>query len=148
KGEESDESGNEYNGKIKGMVREIRNIEDIARYRYQVVLLANLKDIPAAKLRQLTGGYAVDIFDHNECYERLVFPVISATFFNAADLNIYIDLSNKNAGSKISYTVTTKTGECEITVLFVPTIEIAKVLHRYKNSILKFNPRSYLELDG
>lgn len=148
KGEDHDSKGNEYNGKIKGMIREMREIEDIGRYRYQVVILANLSKTDPDKLRRLTGGYATEIFDYNECYQKLVFPVISGTYFNAADLNIYIDLSNKNAGSKISYTVTTKTSECEITVLFIPTIEIAKVLHRYKNSILKYNPRSYLELEG
>lgn len=148
KGEDHDTNGNEYNGKIKGMIREIGEVEDIARYRYQVVILANLNKADPDQLRRLTGGYATEIFSYSECYQKLVFPVISGTYFNAADLNIYIDLSNKNAGSKISYTVATKTSECEITVLFVPTIEIAKVLHRYKNSILKFNPRSYLELEG
>jgi hypothetical protein len=30
----------------------------------------------------------------------------------------------------------------------VPTLEIAKIISRYKNSILKYNPRSYLDLSG
>ena len=38
--------------------------------------------------------------------------------------------------------------DCEITILFVPTIEIAKILYKYKNSILKYNPRSYLDMAG
>lgn len=42
----------------------------------------------------------------------------------------------------------TKISDCEITVLFVPTIEIAKIMNKYKNSILKYNPRSYLDFDG
>ena len=90
----------------------------------------------------------MEIVGYTECYEKLVFPVITGTYFNATDLNINIDLSNKNAGSKISYNVQTKNGDCEITVLFVPTIEIAKILGKYKNSILRYNPRSYLELEG
>lgn len=147
-GEEKDESGNDYNGKIKQLQREIRSVDNIARYSYQVIILANLTGVSDIKLRQLTGGYATSVFDYERCYEDLIFPVISGTFFKANDVNIYIDLSNKNAGSKISYTVQTKHSECDITVLFVPTIEIAKVLHKYKNSILKFNPRSYLELEG
>ncbi len=147
-GEEKDESGNNYNGKIKQLQREISNVDNIARYSYQVIILANLSGVPDSKLRQLTGGYATSVFDYEKCYESLIFPVISGTFFNASDVNIFIDLSNKNAGSKISYTVKTKHSECDITVLFVPTIEVAKVLHKYKNSILKFNPRSYLELEG
>jgi hypothetical protein len=147
-GEAFDEKGNEYNGKIKQLVRDIQNTDQIARYKYKVILLANLDGIPFSKLKYLSGGYPVEIFDHEACYQKLVFPVISGTYFNASELNIYIDLSNKNAGSKISYTVQTKYTECSITVLFVPTIEIAKVLYKYKNSILQYNPRSYLELLG
>lgn len=147
-GEEKDENGNEYNGKIKQLQREVRNVDNIARYSYQVIILANLSGVSDTKLRQLTGGFSTQVFDYERCYEKIIFPVISGTFYNASDVNIYIDLSNKNAGSKISYTVKTKYNECDITVLFVPTIEIAKVMHKYKNSILKFNPRSYLELEG
>jgi hypothetical protein len=33
-------------------------------------------------------------------------------------------------------------------VVFIPVAEIAKILHQYKNSILRFNPRSYLEFEG
>ncbi|WP_071145518.1 AIPR family protein [Bacteroides ihuae] len=148
-GEDQDEQGNEYNGKIKQLQREISQVEDIARYKYHVVLLANLTiDLTPSKMRYLTGGYPMDIIDHKKCYDKLVFPVITGTYFNATDLNINIDLSNKNAGSKISYKVQTKNGDCEITVLFVPTLEIARILSKYKNSILKYNPRSYLEFEG
>lgn len=147
-GEEKDEQGNDYNGKIKQLIRDIREIEDIGRYKYHITLLANVDNIPQTKLRYLTGGYPAEVVNYETCYDRLVFPVISGTFFNASDLNIFIDLSNKNAGSKISYTVKTEYSECEITVLFVPTIEIARALYKYKNSILKYNPRSYLELEG
>lgn len=147
-GEQNDENGNEYNGKIRQLQREISSIENIARYSYKVIILANLYGVLDSKLRQLSGGYSCEIFDYEKCYDKLIFPVISGTFFNASDVNINIDLSNKNAGSKISYTVLTKKGECEITVLFVPTIEIGKIMYKYKNSILKFNPRSYLDLDG
>ena len=147
-GEDLDENGNIYNGKIKQLIRDVRKIDDIARYKYQIVLLANLKGILPSKIRYLTGGYPAEIFDYKKCYDKLVFPVISGTYFNATDLNIFIDLSNKNAGSKISYQVQTKNNECEITVLFVPTIELAKILYKYKNSILKYNPRSYLDFEG
>ncbi|WP_010628170.1 hypothetical protein, partial [Halomonas sp. KM-1] len=39
-GECFDEEGNEYNGKIKQLQREISQIDDIARYTYKVVILA------------------------------------------------------------------------------------------------------------
>lgn len=147
-GETTDEDGNDYNGKIKQLQREIANTENIARYSYQVIILANLNDVKQSDLRKLTDGFSSTVFNFEKCYSELVFPVISGTFFQASDLNINIDLSNKNAGSKISYTVQTKKGECEITVLFVPTIELGKIMYKYKNSILKYNPRSYLGHEG
>lgn len=147
-GEGFDENGNEYNGKIKQLQREISNTENIARYSNQVIILANLFNIKQSDLRKLTGGFSSAVFDFEQCYDKLVFPIITGTFFIATDLSINIDLSNKNAGSKISYTVQTKKGECEITVLFVPTIELGRIMYKYKNSILKYNPRSYLGHEG
>jgi hypothetical protein len=147
-GHETDAAGNKYNGKIKQLIREISEISDIARYHYKVILLANLKGVSAEQLKRLTDGHPVEVFDFEKCYLDLVFPVVSGTYFNDPELNIYLDLSNKNAGTKISYAVKTEHGSCDITVLFVPTIEIAKVLSKYKNSILKNNPRSYLDLEG
>lgn len=147
-GEECDEIGNPYNGKIKQLQREISSLPNIARYSYKIIVLANLFGVTPTKLRQLTGGYPVEVFDFEKSYEKLVFPVISGTYFTASDISIPIDLSNKNAGSKISYTVRTKISDCEITVVFAPTIEIAKVMSKYKNSVLKYNPRSYLDLEG
>jgi AIPR protein len=145
---EKDEAENEYAGKIKQFQREVGAIEDIARYRYVVVILANLKNPPQQKLRHLFGGHAIEIVDAERAYKDLVFPVLSGTYFTASDITIPIDLSNKNAGSKISYEVTTKHADCQITVLFVPAIEIARIMHTYKNAVLKFNPRSYLEHEG
>lgn len=147
-GNTNDEAGNPYNGKIKQLIREVSEIDGIARYKYQVILLANLQGYTRDQLSRLCGGNPVEVFDYEKCYERLVFPVVSGTYFNAAELNILLDLSNKNAGSKISYEVKTEHGDCDITVLFVPTIEIARVLSKYKNSILRHNPRSYLDLEG
>ena len=147
-GESKDENGNEYNGKIKQLQREISNTDSIGRYSYHIIILANLADVKSSDLPKLCGGISCEVFNFETCYQKLVFPVITGTFFNATDLSINIDLSNKNAGSKISYTVLTKKGKCEITVLFIPTIELAKVMYKYKNSILKFDPRSYLGHEG
>lgn len=147
-GQDLDDAGNSYAGKIKQLQREISAIEDIARYRYLVVILANLDSISQPKVRALIGGYPVEVFGSERTYKELVFPVISGTYFTASDIVIPIDLSNKNAGSKISYEVMTKFATCQITVLFVPAIEIARIMHVYKNAVLKFNPRSYLEHEG
>lgn len=44
KGEKKDEDGNLYNGKISKMQEKIQKIKDIARYKYKVIILANLKE--------------------------------------------------------------------------------------------------------
>lgn len=147
-GEEHSESGLPYNGKIKGLIRNIADTEDIGRYKYKVIIIANLRDASATVLKNLTGGFPVEIFDADRCYSDLVFPVLSGTYFQKEEMSIYLDVSNKSAGAKINYEVSTSNGGCGITVLFVPTLEIAKLMHKYKNSILKHNPRSYLEFDG
>lgn len=147
-GDACDSAGIEYNGKIKQFQREISEIPDVARYRYKIILLANLEKIAPANIRKFTDGHSVEIFNYERTYQELVFPVVSGNYFTASDIVIPIDLSNKNAGSKISYNVKTRFSDCEITVLFVPTIEVAKMMHKYKNAILKYNPRSYLDLEG
>jgi len=147
-GNDTDESGNSYNGKIKQLIREVSQIENISRYKQRVIILANIAPFTPDQIRKLFDGNKVEVFDHERCFNNLVFPVVSGTYFNASELHIAMDLSNKSAGSKIRYEVKTELGYSEITVLFVPTFEIAKTLSKYKNSILKHNPRSYLELEG
>lgn len=142
-GEKQDESGTDYRGKIYQLQRDISEVDDIPRYTYKVVIFANLKGVTGTELLKLTGGYKVEVIDYQKCYSDFVFPIISGTYFSESDLTIQIDLSNKLA-NKISYTVATSIGDCDITVLFVPTVEVGKFMAKYKNSILKYNPRSYL----
>lgn len=142
-GEAVDENGNEYRGKIKQLQRELSDIDDLPRYGFKVIVFANLKGISETDLTRLTGGFKVEVIDNEKCYSDFVFPIISGTYYSKSDLVIQIDLSNKLA-NKISYTVETAIGECDITVLFVPTLEIGKFMSKYKNSILRYNPRSYL----
>lgn len=147
-GEMADYQGVEYNSKIKQLVGKIRNLDNIARYAYQVVILANVKEVARQKLQHLTGGFAAEVFDYARCYKELLFPLVSANYYTFDDLHIALNLSNKNAGAKISYTVVTEAAKVEITVVFVPTIEIAAAMNKYRNAILRYNPRSYLEHEG
>lgn len=146
-GNETDEKGISYNGKILGFIRKIKEISDMPRYRYEVILLANVNPSISNKLRKLTGGFTgVDVYDYNRVYKELVFPLVSGTFFNIKELKITINVDKESAGHRIQYYPETTYGECTVNALYVPTIEIAKILSKYKNSILKFNPRSYLDL--
>lgn len=149
KGELKDEDGNEYNSKIKQLIREISEIGDSGRYSYEVVILANLTNVNPSKLKKLTGGFSAVVFDYERTYKELLFPIIIGTYYNPSELIISINLSNKNSSNaRISYNVATGYKDCDITVLFVPTLEIAKTMYKYRNSILKYNPRSYLELSN
>ena len=146
-GKTDNEGGGKYNGKIQKMLEDFKKIPDPARYNWRVVLLANLKDTKQSDLKKFTGGFSTIVYDFEKTYNDLVFPIVSGTFFNIADLFIKLNLTNKELSqSRINYPVSTEQATCEITIIFVPTLEIASVLHKYKNSVLKFNPRSYLDL--
>lgn len=147
-GEEIDEQGHNYNGKILGLQRRLKEIFDIGRYNYKVVILANLKNVSDEALCRLTDNMSTEVIDYELSYSKLLYPVLSGTLFKAKGLGIWIDLSNKSTGGKINYSVSAEDVDCEITVVFVPTIEIARIMSAYKNSILTYNPRSYLEFQG
>lgn len=148
-GEECDEDGNAYRGKIKQLQRDLNQVPDIGRYKYEVVILANLKVQKPSQLRKLTGGFATTVYDHTKSYTDLVFPVVSGTHYNESELCISLNLSNRSSSSaRVSYAVATDFEECDISLIFVPTKEIGNILYKYKNSILKYNPRSYLELQN
>lgn len=147
-GEMRDLRGVEYNSRIKALIASIRSLDNISRYRYEVVLLANVKHVARQKIHQLTGGFPAQIYDYERCYSELLFPLVAATYYTFDDLHLSLNLSNKNAGSKISYSVNTEVAKLEITVVFVPTFEIAAAMNKYRNAILKYNPRSYLEHEG
>lgn len=145
KGENKYSNGNPYNNKIQVLIQKIHKIEDYPKYTEKVILLANLKDKYRDKIKQLTL-FSTEIYDYERCYNELVFPVVSGTFFNPKELKIAININSNSNGSRIDYYVDTDIEECNITAIFVPTVEVAKILYKYKNSILKYNPRSYLDL--
>lgn len=147
-GETKSEAGIDYNPKILRMAKRIKEISDIGRYNYTVVILANAKGVTRQKLVLLTSGLPAELIDHKACYTKLLFPLITGTYYQAEQLQLSLSLSNKSAGAKISYTVNTEFTKCEITVIFVPTLEIAKAMFKYRNSILQYNPRSYLGHEG
>lgn len=144
-GERTHENGSKYNGKILSMLDEIQEISNIGRYNYVVAIIANTKEISKARYRKLTSGLPVIEYNYDKVYNDLVFPVVTGTYFDQEELTIHISLDNKSS-EEITYSVNTEFTECEISAMFVPTIEIARTMHKYKNSILKYNPRSFLDL--
>lgn len=146
RGEEEGEDRIKYNGKIQNLIKHLQSISDLPKYKYEIVLLANVKNELKPKLSRLTGGYPVDLYNFQRIYSELVFPLVSGSYYNISELKITINVDRNSAGHRIQYYPVTKHAECTVNALFVPTLEIAKILSKYKNSILKFNPRSYLDL--
>lgn len=148
-GEDTDEEGNPYNAKIQNMKKRISSIDDIGRYSYKVIILANLIGCKESKIKKLVGGFPAEVYNFEKCYKELVFPVVAGCFFKAEEIRIDLSLANKEGNEgRISYTVNTELSDCKILVTFVPLIEIGKILYKYKNSVLKYNPRCYLGLSN
>jgi len=148
KGEVEDAKGIPYNSKILKMIDQLKRKPDRGIWKHNVVIVANLnKSISDEQIMKLTGGFAATIYNHEKVYEDLLFHCIQGTYYNPKELVLALNLSNTStSSSRIKYKVQTRVFECEIQVLFIPTFEIAKALYKYKNSILRYNLRSYLEL--
>lgn len=145
-GNTANENGEQYNGKICQFIDDIQQISDFPKYKIEIILLANVNPKHQQKLKKITGGYGVDIYNYDRIYSELLFPLISGSYFNPTELKITLNVDKESAGHRIQYYPLTQYGDCTVNALYVPTIEIAKILWKYKNSILKFNPRSYLDL--
>ena len=148
-GEKRDEQGNDYNDRIrKGLQKAIQQLPDVANYTTRVVLLGNSKRFSTAQLKKLVEGYAVDQFPHDRIYKELLYPVINGTYFTDPNLTIEIRLENLKGDTHLDYSLKAHSLRANIKLLFVPTLEMGRIMSTYRNSILKFNPRSFLELEG
>lgn len=141
-GNKNDINGNKYNGKILTMQRLINEIDDLPRYKYEVMLLANLKDRNIDIVKKIIG-YTPKIINYEVAYEQLLFPVIKGTCHMADDIIINLNVNAKNTAS-LDYSVNTEGMESNVQLFFIPTFEIARIMSEFKNSILEYNPRSYL----
>lgn len=145
-GYEEDDKGNKYRGKILQLQREMQEIPDLARYTYIVVILANVGKVAEPLLKRIIGNYPIEVYGAERVYDELVFPTVSGTFFNPKELKITLNVNKESGGARIQYYPETYYGECTVSIQYVPTQEIGRILYQYKNSILRYNPRSYLEL--
>lgn len=146
KGESEDTNGNRYNDKVLSFQAEIRLIRDIAKYEYIVLFLGNLTKLNDEQIRRLIDNCKYEVIDCNNAYSKLVFPLSSGTYYDPEEITIKLLLTNKEH-PRLKQAIKTDFGDYNVTVVFVPTYEIAKVMDQYKNSILKYNPRNYLSLE-
>lgn len=144
-GHRENADGQRYNGRILAFIEKLQKIPDIARYKTRVTILANVKAEQYALVERLFHGDETNIVNFDRCYGELVMPTIRGEQHYTSSMRLQIDLSNKSHSSRLSAEIVTAHGPSEVTVVLVPTLEIARIMSRYKNSILRYNPRSYLE---
>jgi len=147
KGEEKDSRGNKFSSKINQFQNEWSQVGDQAHYEYNVIILGNLENYTDEQIKRLVDNSKYEIFDFNRTYKELVFPLCSGTYYDPKEIKITIDLVNKEQ-STLKQNISTNLGDFPVRVIFVPTKEIGRIMSKYKNSILKYNPRNYLSLSG
>jgi hypothetical protein len=145
KGLETDSNDNRYNDKVLAFQQVIRDIRDIAKYDYIVVLLGNVYIFNDVQIRRLIDNTHYEIYDADKAYEKLVFPLSTGTYYDPEEIVITIELLQKEH-PRLKQTVETEFGQFNVTAIFVPTSEVGRILSRYKNAILKYNPRNFLSL--
>lgn len=148
KGEKLDEDGQPYNDRIvKSLQKSIQKIPDVGSYTSHVLLLGNSRRFTRSNIDKLVEGYAVEQYHHERIYQELLFPVINGTYFSDPNLMVEISLDNlAQKATHLDYDARTASIKVNIKLLFAPTKEIGRIMSVYRNSILKYNPRSFLEL--
>jgi hypothetical protein len=144
-GEQKDSEGNEFNNKILKFQKEWSEVRDQAKYDIIVLFLGNLKKLNDSQVRRLIDNAKYEVFDCERTYNELIFPLCSGTYYDPKEITIEIDLFEKS-DPVLNQIIETQYGKYEVRILFVPIHELGRVLSKYKNSILQYNPRNYLSL--
>ena len=144
-GETTDSNGVNYNPMIHEFQLKLSQATRKQVFKYKVIFLANLKTFNDSQLRKLTANLDYEIYDFERCYFELVKPICSGTYYDPERIVIELDLSEKST-PQLSQTIKTTYGDCDVTAVFVPTKEIGRVMSKFKNAILRYNPRNYLGL--
>lgn len=147
-GETSSTSGNEYNGKIKAFQDKIKKIPDIARWNYKLIYLGNVPSvITKENLLSISGNVCqnAEVLYGNDFYNKILIPYLKRDFYNKEDFSFEISINQDRAANRIRYSVDLANNQsAEMQLFFVPTIEIARMMSQYRNSILRYNPRCYI----
>lgn len=146
RGERIDKNGIKYNDKIQRLIQILSEIEQISRYDFNVIILANVSSVLADAMGKLLN-FPFEVYNYERAYEELVFPIVRGTVHQATNISVNLNLGSKN-NYTMDYWVEDEEFTTSVQLFFVPILEIAKLMSSFKNSILKFNPRSYLGASG
>jgi AIPR protein len=144
RGRKTSSTGQRYNGKIIRMLQEIGATDHISSYKYKLVILANIKPAASPVIEKIFPNREVDVWDFSRTYSDIVLPVLKAEQYYDERLNVVLNIAEKNRDARLTSAINTQYGPCAVTIVLVPTFEIARATGRYKNSLLQFNPRAYL----
>ena len=148
-GENTARNSNEYNGKIIDFQEKLQNIQNLNRYEYILVYLGNVsRQIGTEQLLQVSGNVCdtAEIINGETFYKDVLMPYLQHDFFNQKDFVLNIQV-HRNQSNRISYGV--DLGDeirAGVELAFVPTKEIASMMSKYRNSLLRYNPRCYVGL--
>jgi hypothetical protein len=144
-GKKKDSNGINFNKKVRVFQAELNKLTKKQIFKNTVIFLANIKDLNDTQIRKFTEKLDYDVFDFEKCYAELVKPICTGTYYDPDRIVIDINLLGKSAPQLIQ-NVKTSYGNAEVTLYFVPTKEMGRVMSQYKNAILRYNPRNYLGL--
>ncbi len=144
-GQSNHSNGIVYNPKVLEFQLNYNRATKKQVYTPKVVFLANLRDHNDYQIRKLTNNLDYEVYDFERSYLELAKPICSGTYYDPERIVIELDIAEKSA-PQLNQTIGTTYGSCDVTAVFVPTGEIGKVMSRYKNAILRYNPRNYLGL--
>lgn len=147
KGEVNDFKGNAFNSKIRNFQKRLQDIRDIAMYDFKVIILANLKRYTDVQIRRMIDNLPYEVFDFERTYKELVFPICTGTYYDPDQIEIRLNLLRKHV-FQLDQEIETLYGTSELRIIYVPLIEVARVVLKYKNALLKFNPRNFLSLNN
>ncbi len=148
-GENTARNGNRYNGKIIDFQDKLQNIQNLNRHEYILVYLGNVSSrIDTDQLLQVSGNVCdtAEIINGETFYKDVLMPYLQHDFFNQKDFILKIQV-HRNQSNRISYGV--DLGDeirAGVELAFVPTKEIANMMSKYRNSLLRYNPRCYVGL--
>lgn len=145
KGKRNDSRGNDFNSKIKKFQDRIKKLSNIGKFDYKVIFLGNIK-YTKSQIEKNIGKLPYQLFNADNCYDELILPLVSGVNFDPDEIMIYININDDNE-SYLEKFVSTSNGESKTMVVLVPALEIAKIMNKYKNAILQFNPRNYLSFE-
>ena len=80
-----------------------------------------------------------------EAYESLIFPLATGTYYDPNEIIISLALHD-DVIPRLKQPIYTDFGDYSVTVLFAPVFEVGRAMAKYKNALLKYNPRNYLSL--